>query len=179
MPAPTPAATTESGGSGDAKEISRSVGAVGGAVVLWPRIVLPRGAGKPDAQTRALAERAQARLASIAQKVLGSGSVDTRPEPERVCPKAGCKAASLGVLFTRAGNGCAVLALVSGPGASPQRLVQWSPGEIQMRQASVPFREPPESVIGVKDYASCAKLPDALAEHDGEVEAAIRSAVGK
>jgi hypothetical protein len=165
--------------AGDAPEISRSLGTEGGAVILWPRVVMPRGAGKPDAEALAIAGKVQTRLASIAERVLGGRLVDVRPEPERVCPKQGCKAASLGVLFTKAGGGCAVVALVSAPGTSPQKLIQWSPGEVTLRQASVPFRSPPEAVIGVKDYAACDKLPDALSAHDAEIEAAIRSVTGK
>jgi len=165
--------------AGDAPEISRSLGAEGGAIILWPRVVMPRGAGKPDADTLALAGKVQTRLASIAERVLGGRLVDVRPEPERVCPKPGCKAASLGVLFTKAGGGCAVVALVSAPGTSPQKLLQWSPGKVTVREASVPFRSPPEAVIGVKDYAACDKLPDALSAHDAEIEAAIRSVTGK
>lgn len=173
-----PVATAEPS-SGDAPEISRSVGVEGGAVVLWPRVVVPRSVGKPDADTLAIAGRVQTRLASIAERVLGGRAVDVRPEPERVCPKSGCKGASLGVLFTKAGAGCAVVALISGPGTAPARLIQWSPGVVKIKQASVPFRSPPESVIAVEDYAACDKLPDTLSEHDAAVESAIRSAVGK
>lgn len=182
-PQPTPTAPVATPApdpqSGDAPEISRSVGAEGGAVILWPRVVVPRSAGKPDADAMAIAGQVQTRLASIAERVLGGRLVDVRPEPERVCPKQGCKAASLGVLFTKANSGCAVVALVSAPGASPARLVTWSPGEVQLKQATVPFRSPPEAVIAVKDYAACDKLPETLSAHDAEIEAAIRSVTGK
>lgn len=179
--ATTPVAAQANPGpqAGDAPEISRSLGTEGGAVVLWPRVVVPRSAGKPDADAMAIAGKVQTRLASIAERVLGGRLVDVRPDPERVCPKQGCKAASLGVLFTKAGGGCAVIALVSPPGASPARLVTWSPGEVQLKQASVPFRSPPEAVIAVKDYAACDKLPETLSAHDAEIEAAIRSVTGK
>lgn len=180
QPTPTtPPTATADPQSGDAPEISRSVGTEGGAIILWPRVVMPRSAGKPDADALAIAGKVQTRLASIAERVLGGRLVDVRPEPERVCPKQGCKAASLGILFTKAGGGCAVVALVSAPGTSPQKLIQWSPGEVTLKQATVPFRSPPEAVIAVKDYAACDKLPDTLSAHDAEIEAAIRSVTGK
>lgn len=177
-PAAAAQATAEAG-SNDAPEISRSAGSEGGAVVLWPRIVLPRDAGKPDLDTLKLAARAQSRLAEIAKKVLGNVTIDMRPEPERVCPKTGCKGISLGLLFAKAGNGCSLMALVSAPGMSPQRIVPWSPGLVKLGADTVQFREPAEKVVKVSDYGACAKLPDDLAAKDADVEAAIRSAAGK
>jgi hypothetical protein len=174
-PAATPSATQ----TGDAPEISRSAGVEGGAVVLWPRIVLPRDAGKPDPETLQLAARAQSRLAELARKVLGRVTIDMRPEPERVCPKAGCKGISLGILFAKAGAGCSVMALVSAPGTSAQRIVPWSPGVVQLTRDSVGFREPAEAVVKVTDYGACGKLPDELAAKDAAIEAAIRTAAGK
>lgn len=176
---PPPSAEATAPASNDAPEISRSAGAPGGAVVLWPRIVLPRDAGKPDLDTLKAAARVQSRLADIARKVLGNVTVDMRPEPERVCPKQGCQALSVGILFAQAGTGCSVMALVSAPGASPQRIVPWSPGVVKLTRDSVGFREPAEGVVKVTDYGSCAKLPDELAAKDSDVEAAIRSAAGK
>ncbi|MBK8994698.1 MAG: hypothetical protein IPM35_02960 [Myxococcales bacterium] len=176
---PAPAATGAVATESDAPEISRSAGVAGGAVVLWPRIVLPRDAGKPDLETLKLAARAQSRLADVARKVLGNVTVDMRPEPERVCPKQGCKGISLGLLFAKAGGGCSLFALVGAPGTSPQRIVPWSPGAVKLSQDSVGFREPAEKVVKVTDYAQCAKLPDDLAGKDSDVEAAIRSAAGK
>jgi hypothetical protein len=172
---PAPAAPAD---SGDAPEISRSVGVEGGVIVLWPRLVLPHGAAKPDAETRALAGRAQARLADLARRALPGKTVEVRPEPERVCPKKGCKAISLGLLFAQAGGGCSLFALVSGSGPSPQRVVQWSPGLVRIANSTVPFRSPPESVVKVDDYGSCKKLPDDLSAHDADVEAAIKAVVG-
>jgi hypothetical protein len=176
---PPPARTAPDESSNDAPEISRSAGAAGGVVVLWPRLVLPHGAGKPDDETLALARKAQARLANLARSTLSGANVDVRPEPERVCPKNGCAGVSLGLLFARAGNGCSLFALVSGPGKSPSRLVPWSPGAVKLSAPSVGFREPPERVVKVDDYASCGKLPDDLAPKDGEVAAAIKSAAGR
>lgn len=177
-PSATPAGS-EPAPSSDAPEISRSAGVAGGAVVLWPRIVLPRDAGRPDLETLKLAARAQSRLADLARKVLGNVTIDMRPEPERVCPKTGCKGVALGMLFAKAGGGCSLFALVSAPGTSPQRVVPWSPGAVKLSADSVAFREPAEKVVKVTDYAACAKLPDDLAAKDADIEAAIRTAAGK
>jgi len=175
-PAPAPTATASqvaTAESRDAPEISRSAGVRGGAVVLFPRIVLPRDAGKPDAETLALAQKLQAHLANVVKKAVGSAPVDVRPEPERVCPKTGCEARAFGLLLAKAGGGCSVFALVSAPGVSPQRIVPWSPGSVKLAQSSVGFREPPERVVHVTDYASCAKLPEDLAAKEPDVLAAI------
>jgi hypothetical protein len=169
--APAPTAT------GDAPEISRSAGEPGGVVVLWPRIVLPRGQGAPDAETRALAGKVQARLAELARRTAPGKTVDVRPEPERVCPRQGCAAASLGILLARAGGGCSLFALVSRPGVSPARIVPWSPGRTTVSADTVPFREAPEKKVKVDDYAPCGKLPGDLASKDADVETAIRGAL--
>jgi len=153
------------------------MGEVGGAIVLWPRIVLPRGSAGPDEETRRLAASVQSRLSELAWRVLGK--TDMRPEPERVCPKQGCKAVSLGVLFARAGKGCSVIVSVGRPGPSPSQLVPWSPGNIDLATTSIPFREHPEKFVKVKDYARCEKLPANLAANDAKIEAAIRAAVAQ
>jgi hypothetical protein len=102
--------------TGDAPEISRSVGVEGGILVLWPRVVGPRGSPKP---TTDLARQLQSRLVAIAQRVAPGRPIDVRPEPERVCPRSGCAAMSLGVLLAVAGKGCVAVALVSDRGQSP------------------------------------------------------------
>ena len=156
----------------DAPEISRSVGSENAIVVMWPRIVLSRsGPSKPDDETRAIAGRLQARLAELARKAAGGKSIELRPEPERVCPRSGCKAVSVGVLLARAGKGCAAAALISGPGTAPARVVPWI-GGIKAHRTSVPFREPPESAIDVQDYASCSGVASA-AGADDDVSKAI------
>src|SRR5687767_13129738 len=77
----------------DAPEISRSVGTENAIVVMWPRIVLSRsGPSKPDDEMRAVAGRLQTRLAELARRAAGGKKVELRPEPERVCPRSGCKA---------------------------------------------------------------------------------------
>jgi hypothetical protein len=174
-PAADPASSST---SGDAPEISRSLGVEGGAVVLWPRIVLPRsGPPKPDVSMRALGADVQRRLAMLVQRAAPGHPVDVRPEPERVCPRAGCTGVSVGALLTRAGNGCAAVALVSLPGVSPARLVPWA-GQIRLSAETAPFREPPERAVAVTDYVQCHALLDALNAQDAEVQAAIGRAFG-
>ncbi len=162
----------------DAPEISRSGGQTGGVVVLWPRIVLPQGSGRPDAATRGLAGKVQAHLAGLARATAASRPVDVRPEPERVCARKGCKAVAVGALLARAGGGCAVIVTISAPGKSAATLVPASPGRIILSASTVPFREPVERVVRIKDYASCDKLPADLGLKDADVKKALASALG-
>jgi hypothetical protein len=167
-PAPTLAART----SGDAPEISRSTGSAGGVVVLWPRIIGDRG-GATDPDSRQIAARIQRRLASLVAKALPGRPVDVRPEPERVCPRAGCSAIAVGAVLSRSGGGCAVAALVSDPGTSAARIVPWA-GRVSLRHPTVPFRQPPEQEMSVEDFQSCGAIDGDLAGHDAEVEAALK-----
>jgi hypothetical protein len=167
-PAPTLAART----SGDAPEISRSTGTAGGVIVLWPRIIGDRGAAA-DPDSRQIAARIQRRLASIAAKALPGRPIDVRPEPERVCPRAGCSATAVGAVLSRSGSGCAVAALVSEPGTSPARIVPWG-GRLSLRHPTVPFRQPPEQEMSVEDFQSCSAIDGDLGGHDAEVEAALK-----
>jgi hypothetical protein len=167
-PAPVLAAHT----TADAPEISRSVGAKGGVVVLWPRIIGDRGAAA-DPDSRQIAARLQRRLASIASKALPGRPVDVRPEPERVCPRSGCEATAIGAVLSRSGSGCAVAALVSDPGTSAARIVPWG-GRVSLRHPTVPFRQPPEQEMSVEDFQSCSAIEGDLAAHDAEVEAAVK-----
>ncbi len=170
----------EPGQERDAPEISRGVGVPGGVVVLWPRIVQPRsGSTSPDAATHAAAAQLQKRIAGLVAREFPGVPVDMRPEPERVCPRSGCAGASVGVLLSRSGRGgCVALALVSGSGTSPARLIPWA-GMVRLDNATVPFREPPESQVHVKDNVDCDKIEVAALAHDAEVVAAIRTALGK
>ena len=140
---------------------------------MWPRIVLPRGQSA-DAATRTLAGAVQARAGDVARRV-GAGDVEVRPDPERVCPRGGCEAASVGVLLARAGDGCAAVAMVSEAGESPAKLVPWA-GRIELDSESVGFREPPERVVHVKDYVPCDELVAKLSSGDAVVEAVLRAA---
>jgi hypothetical protein len=167
-------ATTGGTSRNDAPEISRSAGEAGGVVVFWPRII-PRAS---DDETRALATMVQQRVADLVKQTLPNTTVDVRPEPERVCPQQGCKAMTVGVLFTRDKDSCAVIALVSGSGTSPSKLVPWV-GEMKIGQDTVKFREPPENQVKITDFAKCASLEDSFAAHEKDVASAIRTAAGK
>jgi hypothetical protein len=85
---------------------------------------------------------------------------------------------AVGAVLSKEGAGCAVTATVSGPGQSPARLVAWV-GNIQLKNQTAPFRQPPEQEIGVSDYQSCGAVEGDLAGHEADVESAIRSAAGK
>jgi hypothetical protein len=160
--------------SGDAPEISRGAGVPGGVVLLWPRVP----GGTPDPESRQIAARIQKRLSVIIARALPGWPVDVRPEPERVCPRSGCHAISVGAVLLRSGNGCAAAALVSGPGTVPARIVPWA-GNVQMGASSVPFRQPPEKEIAVTDFQSCNAIDGDLSQHEADVEAAIRAAGGR
>jgi hypothetical protein len=140
----------------DAPEISRSRGREGGAIVLYPRVI-PRG---DDPELARLAELVQRRLGSIAASVHGD-AVERRPAPERVCPREGCMARSLGAVVARNAGGCTVVAVVGEPGPEPLRLVPWA-GTVRLSAERVPFREPPESAITVTEHAKCTELIEAL-----------------
>lgn len=150
----------------DGPEISRSVGRAGGLVVFWPRVI-PRS---DDAAIAGLASKLQGELVAIAKGRFDD--VDVRPAPERVCPRAGCKAATLGVLLTHGGGGCTALALVSKPGTAPARIVPWA-GVVKLARDEVPFREYPESEVVIEDAVPCDKLVESLKERRGDVEAAV------
>jgi hypothetical protein len=162
--------------SADAPEISRSSGTAGGIILLWPRIVGDRGAAS-DPDSRQIAARIQRRLSTIIGRALPGKPIDVRPEPERVCPRAGCAALAVGAVLSRSGGGCAVVAVVSDPGVSAGRLVAWA-GNINLRHPTVPFRQPPEQEMSVEDYQSCGALDGDLGAHEGEVEAAVRKGGG-
>ncbi len=168
----TGTASLPSANVGDAPEISRSVGVRGGVVVFWPRVA-PRS---DDPAIRAVATAVQQRMQQLAERALPGRRVEVRPEPERVCPRAGCDAMTLGAsLYHTPAGGCVVVALVSGAGQSPQRLVPWV-GSVDLREAVVPFREPPEARIVSRDMARCADVAGLLANNEAAVVEAIRTA---
>jgi hypothetical protein len=170
-PKPKPKPTAK----GDAPEISRSIGEEGGVVVFWPR-VLPKAQREPH---KATAWALQGRLKALVDKTLPGKKVDVRPAPERVCPRAGCKAMTVGVLLYAREGGCVAVALVAGPGKGAQQLVPWG-GEVKLKKAVVPFREPPESAITVKDFARCDEMLDTIemAEREAAIETTLRAVAG-
>src|SRR5690606_18348727 len=116
------------------RHVSKSPGQPGGVTILWPRII-PREIVDDN---RALASALQQQMRRIVEKHLPGRPIDFRPEPERVCPKTGCAGVSVGLLLSRQGQGCLVLALVSRPGASPTTIVPWV-GKVQLRSQTVGF----------------------------------------
>jgi hypothetical protein len=157
--------------SADGPHISRSVGVDGGAVVFWPRVI-PKTS---DATINALARDMQAKIVELTKKAVGEDKIDVRPEPERVCPKMGCAAMTVGVLLTHVGGGCTAVALVSGSGQAPQKLVPWA-GKVAMAKTEVPFREYAESEITIRDAVPCKDLLAAMAARDIDVRGAIKAA---
>jgi hypothetical protein len=162
VPSPAPAASNQ-----DGPHISRSEGEEGGLIVFWPRVI-PK---TDDAEIRGHARELQKRLVDIAGKKF-KGKIDIRPEPERVCPQQGCKAATLGVLLTHGGGGCTATALVAKPGKSPTRLIPWA-GVMTLKKDQVAFREYPETQLSIRDAVPCKDLIDALAEKAKDIEGAL------
>ena len=116
-------------------------------------------------------------MRAVVEKAVPGRSIDFRPEPERVCPKGGCKAATVGLLLSRKDQGCLVVALVSKPGEAPMRIIPWA-GTVQLRADMVPFRDHPEQSITVSDYVPCAALLKTMDKGEAAVIAAIQQAVG-
>lgn len=155
-------------------EVSHSKGVAGGVVVLWPRIIPSAIA----AENQGMASQIQQKVKQLVEKALPGRPVDVRPAPERVCPKTGCDAMSVGVLFTRSNNSCMAVALINGPGVSQTKMVPWG-GEVAFKAGdTVAFRDPPENNVTIKDYATCDQLLAEMTKSDGFVEAAVRAAAG-
>lgn len=169
-PAATPAAQP-SAGSLEERHVSTSAGAAGGVTLLWPRII-PRDIVD---ENRDLAGALQQRMKGIVEKHLPGRAIDFRPEPERVCPKTGCAGVSVGLLLSRQGQGCLVIALISRPGVAPTRIVPWV-GKVQLRADTVGFREWPESQITVADYIPCNSLLTTMDSQEANIAAALQEA---
>ncbi len=173
QPATTPAVTPQPSAPATLEErhVSQSAGTPGGVTLLWPRII-PRDIVD---ENRDLAAALQQRMKGIVEKHLPGRAIDFRPEPERVCPKTGCAGVSVGLLLSRQGQGCLVLALISRPGVSPTRIVPWV-GKVQLRADTVGFREWPESQITVADYIPCNSLLTTMDSQEANVAAALQAA---
>lgn len=155
-------------------EVSHSKGVAGGVVVLWPRIIPSAIA----AENQPMASQIQQKVKQLVERALPGRPIDVRPSPERVCPKTGCDALSVGVLFTRSNNSCMAVALINAPGVSQTKMVPWG-GEVAFKAGdSVAFRDPPENNVTIKDYATCDQLIAEMTKSDGFVEAAVRAAAG-
>ena len=159
--------------AGDAPEISRSAGDARTVVVLWPRVA-PRSSSPI---TRAAAHVVQQQLVNQARQAFPGFAIDVRPEPERVCPRAGWVGPSVGAVLIHHQQGCAVAALVAPGGPSPQALVPWA-GSLVVRTPSVPFREPAESHLTVMDFARCDRLAEPLQAGAPAVQQALAQVQG-
>jgi len=137
----------------DGEEISRSRGRKGGVVVLYPRVVPET----EDPTVRAVASELQEQLSVVAQRTVDARRVDVRPQPERVCPQEGCRAASLGVMLAHQGGGCAVLVQVGPPGVNNQQLFPVA-GELALRSSLATFRQPPERLATITEFAPCTEV---------------------
>ncbi|MCB9568049.1 MAG: hypothetical protein H6710_12710 [Myxococcales bacterium] len=153
------------------KHISRSAGEPGGIVLFWPRII-PR---EIVDENRELGAALQRHVKSVVQRNMPGRSLDIRPEPERVCPKGGCKGATIGILLSRESQGCLVLALISRPGESPTRIVPWA-GNVELKSNEVPFRAYPETQITVADYVPCTSLLSTMDQNEAAVMEALAEA---
>ena len=142
-------------------------------MVLWPRVI-PRSNSKT---AQAAAWVVQQDMKRIASEVLPGRPIDVRPEPERVCPQAGCKGVVLGAVVVHNGDACIAVATISGPGRSAQTLVPWA-GQVDLKQLTVPFREPPESFLTIRDFAKCSMLTNPLAEGEQPVRSALAAQAG-
>jgi hypothetical protein len=157
-----------------APEISHSRGVAGGVVVLYPRVI----PSATLAENTTHANAVQQKMKQLVEKALPGKPIDVRPSPERVCPKAGCEAMSINVLFTRNNNSCAAVALINGPGVSMTKMVPWG-GEIAFKGSdTIQFRDMPENFVTIKDYANCDQLVVEMGKQDAFVEAALRAAAG-
>jgi len=150
--------------------VSHSRGEKGGVVLLWPRVY----PSDLTADMRPEATAFQGRLRELVERELPDRPVDIRPEPERVCPSEGCLGTSVGVLLVRVEDGCAAVLQVGPPGQEPTRLEVWA-GLMDIA-LEVPFREPPESHVKVRDFVPCDALLSTSAEREANVVRAIREA---
>lgn len=170
-PAPGPAPAAPVATSLEERHVSTSPGVAGGVTILWPRVI-PRDIVD---ENRDLAAALQQQMRLLVEKHLPGRPIDFRPEPERVCPKTGCAGVSVGLLLSRQGQGCLVLALVSRPGVSPTRIVPWV-GKVQLRADTVGFREWPESQITVADLTPCTSLLTTMDAQEPAIAAALKAA---
>lgn len=156
-----------------APEISHSKGQAGGIVVLFPRVI----PGAELEANAALAAQVQQKVKEVAARALPGHPIDVRPKPERVCPKAGCDAMSINILFNKNSNSCVAVALINAPGTSPTKLIPWG-GLVELKSDTIQFRDMPENFVKIKDYVPCDQLVAQMAAQDSFIEAAIRAAAG-
>ncbi|MBN2361394.1 MAG: hypothetical protein JXR83_18225 [Deltaproteobacteria bacterium] len=148
--------------------VSTSRGVDGGVMLLWPRIIPANGAGALRPQAVAL----RSALRQMMDRALPGRPVEVRPEPQRVCPRAGCRGISVGALLLHESRGCAAVAVIGPPGQTMLRLVPWA-GAIKLKATMIPFRDPPESNLAIEDYVPCQDLARELAARSGDVQRAL------
>jgi len=155
---------------GNDSRISRSRGTQGGVLLLWPRVI----PSSRTAELRYAAQPVQAALYQLIQKALPGRAIEARPEPERVCPQAGCVASSVGVLLLASKGGCAAIVQTSRPGRGPATQTPWA-GSATLRSPTVPFREPPESYVRISDFVPCKDIAKYLKQRESVVLGALRA----
>src|SRR5262245_7029561 len=101
----------------DDNRVSTSAGEAGGVVVLWPRVM-----GLPENEANDLQEH----MATLVRRVFPNRPVDVRPDPERVCPRGGCRGISLGALLVTQNGACSVVAVIGRPGEGELTLIPWA-----------------------------------------------------
>jgi len=176
---PGPNPPVVAGGANDTRfiseQISHSKGVAGGVVVLFPRIIPTTIA----AENAAIATQIQAKVRAVAEKALPGRPIDVRPSPERVCPKAGCEAVSINVMFSRTSTACVVVAMINAPGVSTTKLIPWG-GSVEFKTGTdtIQFRDMPENFIRIKDFQPCDQITTIMADQDQFIEAALRAAAG-
>lgn len=150
--------------------VSKSAGLRGQSVLLWPRLIPSKNVDHLQPTAAAL----QARTRELIQEAIPGKTIDQRPSPERSCPQGGCEGIGVGVLLLHSGGGCAAIALLSGPGRSTTQLIPWA-GSVQLKNNHLPFREPPESHISVRDFVPCDRLLQKLSAKEEDVVREIRT----
>ena len=141
----------EAGANGP--EVSRSRGKRDGVVVLWPRVV----PATSDPEVLGLAGRLQERLYSAASAVVDYRRVDVRPSPERVCPRVGCRAPTVGLFLGHDEGGCVVVGMVSPPGPEASDVVPLV-GDVEMVGNKLAFRSAPERTMIVQEFVPCTDV---------------------
>lgn len=134
-------------------EISHVRGKKDGVVVLWPRVVPETD----DALVNQVAASLQKAVAEAASGLAPPERTSVRPSPERVCPREGCRSTSVSVLLGQQGGGCAAVALIGPPGPEAQRLIPLA-GAIDMAGPGVPYRDPPEDHVVIREFVPCGEL---------------------
>jgi hypothetical protein len=143
------------GYTGDAKEVSRSRGVNGGAVVLWPRVV------PDDPSLDHLAEVVQQKLLDATGQALPDVHIDVRPSPQRLCPPEGCKGVAVGALISHKEGGCAVVATIGAPHNGKVKLLAWG-GDMKLKGDSILPESTAEKQVQVTDFAPCESIGEAL-----------------